>query len=157
MGQDISRRIETDPEVGAAIRRAGVILAGLVDEPDFEEEFPTLDLVARTLDYNECPEGLRELWQDGGWIVATENPERPNTEDRTALADIVWDLVRTETQRQRWANDLVLDLQAEDSDDSDELDHALLEAGESEARVRQGRALLAHLGDSRAERLVPFG
>ena len=81
MGQDISRRIETDPEVGPAIRRAGVILAGLVDEPDFEEEFPTLDLVARTLDYNECPEGLRELWQDGGWIVATENPERPNTED----------------------------------------------------------------------------
>ena len=157
MEQNIINRIETNPDIGAFIRRAGVMIAGIEDDPDFEAEFPTLDLVARTLGYSECPEGMRELWTDGGWIVATDNPERPNTEDRAAVCDIAWELVRNETQRQRWAADLVLELQASDEEDCGDLDEAILEAGKSEARVRQGRALLIHLGDSRAERLVPFG
>ena len=147
MGADITKRIQADPRLRTFIRRAGLLLAGLVNEPDYDE-FPTLDVVARTLGYNEGSGEMVSIWQAGGWMIAGDCPGEPGAEDIRAVGDQVWDIVKIQTQNQRWADELVGYLTQESEDeDPTELDDALQEASESAARVRQGRAILAGLKD----------
>ena len=163
--QSITDQLKTDPELRAYIGRARLIGGALVGETDYVE-FPVADVVARSMGV-EKGAVLEERFRLPGWSAchtAEDCPLETPPADRRVLGDALWEFVREQTRTERWAYTHVMDLSDaliyEDDPDDDlyqQLDETDQELGAAQSLVRQGRAILAHLGDDRAGRHVTEG
>ena len=162
IGQRAIEKTVSDPRARTFLGRAGLIARALMGETS-HVEFPVVDLVAKSMGMKRASVEQNGLWNGGGWIAAVDFPPEATEADRKAVGDAVWEFVREQVRLERWAYERESDLVAatiyeDDPDDYyDELDRVSNEHAEASSLARQGKEVLAHLGDERAGRLVPEG
>ena len=162
MGQ-ITEQLKRDPEFRAYVGRARLLGTALANQTDYVE-FPVADVVGKSMGVQRG-EVLEERFRLPGWsacFTAEEYPLETTAADRKALGDALWELVTEQTWLERWAyehaaalsDEAIYDDDPRDDiyDDLDETDRELCTAI---SLVSQGRAALAHLGDSRVGRHAP--
>lgn len=159
----ITDQMKTDPELRTYIGRARLVGPALTLE---YVEFPVADMVAQSMGVKRGV-FLEERFRLPGWsacFTAEDYPLDTTDADSRALGDALWEFVKEQTRTSRcayWEAASLSDATLFEDDPDDDLYQYLWQADQdlntARSLVRQGRAVLAHLGDERADRHVPEG